>query len=987
MRIYLTIILLFLSGIAHSQLSKTTLGSANTTDTGWLKGSIRIDDVIRALYYANTDTTMVLSVNAQGIFYLKNISGGGGGGGLSAIYNKRGTIIYNGDSIVVDSSIVMYANDSNKVKGYTTWSLFQTFIADSGINKGYAAYYWTNTQLALKLNYTDSTLFFIKIDSNKHGQSITLDFGNNHYYPLTGNPSGFLTSEVDPIFTSSVAYNITAVDTTHYNYAWLHLPVSMVYGTGTLTMTENNGSTFTATGFLQPGYFSATAPMAYNSSTGIFSMTQSGSAVDGWLGHIDYGDFQQAYNKYPTSGSYTSGTITITTRDGSTWTITGLPTSLPTSSNLEVVTTNGNSTDQGIQIYSMSATPSTPTSGNTIYSPTDNTLRILNHTNGFYIGINATGNTANRIYTTADHNFTLDNLSTSTTTTNGYFKGVVGLGTFVTSIGDGDIASSGNWNTAYTNRITSLTTTGSSGAATLLSNVLNIPTPTLAGLGGISSSYYTFSTGLSGSTTITANISTGISGGQTAIGGIGATDIFKFKSTTGNQVSGNSYYWLGGNNGASTLMSMDYLGNITDAAYSIGLGHFSSLGALTSSLLINADITNGTIDLTTKVNSNALPVVNGGLNKTSATQYDIPYATSTTAYGAIAIGTANQILSVNGSATGYVWIPATSGASTTLVAGSGISLLTGTNIYTVVNAYSTTPTATTPAGWDANSNMFMNNAVQTYSAVATSATVYTVTAASPAIIEFTGTVIQSVTMPVVSTLTKGFTYILRNTSSSDMNINTSNGSTTIISSFHGTNSLTNGQEIWLRCINPAAGTASSAWEYMIIPISHGVNGWSVGTGGTGSSTFTQFGVLLGNGATAFQVTAVGATNTVLSGNTGANPTFQSITSSFLPTGVTSNNQTGTTYTFVLGDRGVISDVTSNNASSVTFTVPPHSSVAYVTNDIINIINYGAGKLTIAPSSGVTINSIGGVFSITQYGFATLKNIGTDSWILGGNISN
>lgn len=41
-----------------------------------------------------------------------------------------------------------------------------------------------------------------------------------------------------------------------------------------------------------------------------------------------------------------------------------------------------------------------------------------------------------------------------------------------------------NWNTAYTNRITSLTTTGSSGAATLSANTLNIPNYTLAGLGG-----------------------------------------------------------------------------------------------------------------------------------------------------------------------------------------------------------------------------------------------------------------------------------------------------------------------------------------------------------------------------------------------------------------------------------------------------------------------------------------------------------------------
>lgn len=41
------------------------------------------------------------------------------------------------------------------------------------------------------------------------------------------------------------------------------------------------------------------------------------------------------------------------------------------------------------------------------------------------------------------------------------------------------------WDTAYTNRITSLTTTGSSGAATLISNTLNIPNYTLSGLGGV----------------------------------------------------------------------------------------------------------------------------------------------------------------------------------------------------------------------------------------------------------------------------------------------------------------------------------------------------------------------------------------------------------------------------------------------------------------------------------------------------------------------
>ena len=54
------------------------------------------------------------------------------------------------------------------------------------------------------------------------------------------------------------------------------------------------------------------------------------------------------------------------------------------------------------------------------------------------------------------------------------------------TLADGRIASASNWNSAYSNRITSLTTTGNSGASTLISNVLNIPNYTLAGLGGIS---------------------------------------------------------------------------------------------------------------------------------------------------------------------------------------------------------------------------------------------------------------------------------------------------------------------------------------------------------------------------------------------------------------------------------------------------------------------------------------------------------------------
>ena len=58
------------------------------------------------------------------------------------------------------------------------------------------------------------------------------------------------------------------------------------------------------------------------------------------------------------------------------------------------------------------------------------------------------------------------------------------FGTSTNTFAEGNDSRIINGQTAYTNRISSLTNTGSSGAASLISNVLNIPTYTLAGLGG-----------------------------------------------------------------------------------------------------------------------------------------------------------------------------------------------------------------------------------------------------------------------------------------------------------------------------------------------------------------------------------------------------------------------------------------------------------------------------------------------------------------------
>ena len=66
-----------------------------------------------------------------------------------------------------------------------------------------------------------------------------------------------------------------------------------------------------------------------------------------------------------------------------------------------------------------------------------------------------------------------------------------------------------------------------------------------------------------------------------------------------------------------------------------------------------------------------------------------------------------------------------------------------------------------------------------------------------------------------------------------------------------------------------------------------------------------------------------------------------------------NAQTGTTYTLVSGDLNKL--VTASNASAITITVPPS---VYSANDVINVQQIGAGQVTFAAGSGVTITSNG-----------------------------
>ena len=97
-----------------------------------------------------------------------------------------------------------------------------------------------------------------------------------------------------------------------------------------------------------------------------------------------------------------------------------------------------------------------------------------------------------------------------------------------------------------------------------------------------------------------------------------------------------------------------------------------------------------------------------------------------------------------------------------------------------------------------------------------------------------------------------------------------------------------------------------------------------------------------------------------------------------------NAQTGTTYTAVLSDDGKL--VTCDNASAITFTIPTNASVAFGIGTQINIMQLGAGQVTIA-GAGVTFRSEGSKLKTKgQYAVATCCKIAADTWVVVGNLS-
>jgi|Laugrefa1bdmlbdn_1035148.scaffolds.fasta_scaffold00897_6 hypothetical protein len=147
---------------------------------------------------------------------------------------------------------------------------------------------------------------------------------------------------------------------------------------------------------------------------------------------------------------------------------------------------------------------------------------------------------------------------------------------------------------------------------------------------------------------------------------------------------------------------------------------------------------------------------------------------------------------------------------------------------------------------------------------------------------------------------------------------------------------------------------------------------------------------LGNGVdTSFLDLKGGTTGQVLSKNSNTDLDFTWIAAD--DTTLDISAKTGTTYTFALVDQPNIL-ITASNAASQTYSIPTNASVAFPIGSQINIIQIGAGQVTInAVTSGTTtVLSTGATAAApklrAQYSAATCIKVGTDTWYVVGDIA-
>lgn len=275
------------------------------------------------------------------------------------------------------------------------------------------------------------------------------------------------------------------------------------------------------------------------------------------------------------------------------------------------------------------------------------------------------------------------------------------------------------------------------------------------------------------------------------------------------------------------------------------------------------------------------------------------------------------IVTISGGSTGLL----TSGSSATLDLTGTLAIVHGG---TGVTSVTIAPTASSFAGWDANKNLSAVNNISGYTTTATAGSTTTLTVGSNYQQFFTGSLNQTVQMPVANTLAEGQSWLIFNNSTGIVTIQSSGLNT--ITTLPGSTQAT------ITCILNS-GTTASSWS----------SSSSAASGGVTSITGTA------NQVIASASTGAITLSTPQSIGTGSSPTFAGLT---LTTPLSLANG-GTNASLTASNGGIFYSTASAGAilagtatagqllQSGASTTPVWSTTTYPATNAINTLLYAS----------------------------------------------
>ena len=503
-----------------------------------------------------------------------------------------------------------------------------------------------------------------------------------------------------------------------------------------------------------------------------------------------------------------------------------------------------------------------------------------------------------------------------------------------------------NWDTAYTNRISSLTVTGSSGASTLVSNVLNIPTYTLSGLGGIGL------TNLSSTATgITYTNTTGVFSTTAGYGIPTTTSQTTWDTAYTNRIT--SLTTTG--SGAATLVSNVLNIPTPSAATFTSLTVTGSSGAST--------LLSGVLNIPTYTLAGL-----GGIKLAdlSSTATGLTYTNTTGVFSATsgyAIPTTAKQTTWD---TAYTQTQQWSGGSTNLVAATGRTSLgattVGSNMFTLTN-----PSAVTFPRFNLDNTVSALDAATFRGAIGagTSSTTGTVTSVAitvPTGLSVTGTPITS-SGTLAVTLTTGYSIPTTSSQTTWDTAYTNRITSLTTTGSSGSSTLTtNTLNIPTYTLSGLGGQASSTNLTSVASLTY-VSASFVKM--TAAGTFSLDTTAYGTGSvTSVAALTLGTTGTDLSSTVATGTTTPVITLN-IPTASALNRGALSSSDFTNFNTAYTNRITS-------LTTTGSSGSATLTTNTLNVPTYtlaglGGIKLTDLSSSatGLTYTNTTGVFSLTS----------------------